>query len=174
MNIILILFFTTSFTWAFLPIAPFNFYCMRPDGNLNVRLAHLTPHTNTPLAIEKPWGKEEIIEHNDKYVVKKIHMNKGHSCSTQYHKYKQETIVVFSGEINVYIGLETSSKIMRKLVPGDFITIRPNIVHKIEALSDCIFLETSTNELWDVIRLQDNYNRTSEVSSARGDSTRFT
>jgi quercetin dioxygenase-like cupin family protein len=86
-------------------------------------------------------------------------MNKDHSCSTQYHKYKRETIVVFSGEINVYI----SGEFMRKLVPGDCITILPYVVHKIEALSDCVFLETSTNELWDVIRLQDNYNRTTEV-----------
>jgi len=163
MNIILILFFTTSFTRAFLPLTPFKFYCMRSFEHLNVRLAHLKSDARTPLSIDKPWGKEEIIEHNDKYVVKKIHMNNGHSCSTQYHKYKQETIVVFSGEMNVYIGLETSSKFARKLVPGDFITILPNIVHKIEALSDCVFLETSTNELWDVVRLQDNYNRTNEV-----------
>jgi hypothetical protein len=27
-------------------------------------------------------------------------------------------------------------------------------------MSDCLYLETSTNELWDVIRLQDDYGRT--------------
>jgi hypothetical protein len=27
-------------------------------------------------------------------------------------------------------------------------------------MTDCLYLETSTNELWDVVRLQDNYGRT--------------
>jgi len=46
-------------------------------------------------------------------------------------------------------------------MPGDTITIKPYIVHRMEAEDeDCLYLETSTNELWDVVRLKDNYNRT--------------
>ena len=46
--------------------------------------------------IEKPWGFEEIIEVNDKYVVKKLHMEQGHRCSLQFHEQKHETVVVLS------------------------------------------------------------------------------
>ena len=33
--------------------------------------------------IEKPWGREEVIEINDKYMMKKLTMWKGHRCSLQ-------------------------------------------------------------------------------------------
>ena len=45
--------------------------------------------------IEKPWGKEEVIEVNDKYMVKKLTMWKNHRCSLQYHNYKKETIAKY-------------------------------------------------------------------------------
>ena len=32
--------------------------------------------------IEKPWGKEEVIEINCSYMVKKLTMHAGHRCST--------------------------------------------------------------------------------------------
>ena len=42
--------------------------------------------------IEKPWGTELLIEHNDRYVLKELKMNKGHKCSIQYHEKKKEMI----------------------------------------------------------------------------------
>ena len=54
--------------------------------------------------INKPWGYEVIIEHNEKYVMKKLKMNKGHKCSIQYHEKKKETVYVLSGKLKVYIG----------------------------------------------------------------------
>ena len=39
--------------------------------------------------IEKPWGREEIIELNDNYMVKKLTMWKDHRCSLQMHNYKK-------------------------------------------------------------------------------------
>ena len=50
--------------------------------------------------IKKPWGAEEIIEHNENYVVKRLTMKKGHRCSLQYHNKKKETIYVISGSLN--------------------------------------------------------------------------
>lgn len=105
--------------------------------------------------IEKPWGYEEWVEVNDKYVVKKLFMRKGHSCSLQYHELKTETITVLEGELSVLLGKEET--IMR---PFETITIRPYTVHRMSAKSgDCLYMESSTNELWDVVRLQDDYNR---------------
>ena len=42
--------------------------------------------------IEKPWGKEEIVEINEKYMVKKLTMWKEHRCSLQFHNQKKENI----------------------------------------------------------------------------------
>ena len=39
--------------------------------------------------IIKPWGKEEILEKNHKYMLKKLTMWKGHRCSLQYHNKKK-------------------------------------------------------------------------------------
>jgi mannose-6-phosphate isomerase-like protein (cupin superfamily) len=54
--------------------------------------------------IEKPWGKEEVIEINDRYMVKKLTMWKDHRCSLQYHNIKCETIYVLSGQLRIYTG----------------------------------------------------------------------
>lgn len=110
--------------------------------------------------IEKPWGYEELLECNDKYVVKKLFMKKGHCCSIQYHKLKKETIVVLSGVLIIYIGTTLDTLDKKEYNIGDSITIEPYTIHRMEASEDCLYLETSTNELWDVIRLQDNYYRT--------------
>jgi quercetin dioxygenase-like cupin family protein len=110
--------------------------------------------------IEKPWGFEELVECNDKYVVKKLFMKKGHACSIQYHELKTETIVVLSGKLNIYIGDTLETLTVKEYVFGDTVTIKPYIIHRMEAVEDSLYIESSTNELWDVIRLQDNYNRT--------------
>ena len=108
---------------------------------------------------EKPWGYEELVECNDKYVVKKLFMKKGHACSIQYHELKTETILVFSGKLHIYTGT-TLEHLEKKLYqPCQTITIQPYTIHRMEAVEDCIYYETSTNELWDVVRLQDNYGR---------------
>jgi len=109
--------------------------------------------------IEKPWGYEELIECNDKYVVKKLFMKTGHSCSTQYHELKTETIIVLSGKLFIYTGESLDSLEKKEYNFGDTITIKPYIIHKMESIEDCLYLETSTNELWDVIRLKDDYGR---------------
>lgn len=109
--------------------------------------------------VEKPWGYEELIEINDKYVVKKLFMKKGHKCSTQYHELKRETIVVLSGILNISIGSSVDTLETKEYTYGDTVTIEPYTIHKMEAVEDCLYLETSTNELWDVVRLQDSYGR---------------
>jgi hypothetical protein len=109
--------------------------------------------------IEKPWGYEELIECNDKYVVKKLFMKGGHKCSLQYHKLKKETIIVLTGTLKITIGENIDSLEDKLYTSGDTVTIAPYIIHRMEAVEDCLYTETSTNELWDVVRLQDSYGR---------------
>jgi len=112
--------------------------------------------------IEKPWGYEELVECNDRYVVKKLFMLKGNACSVQYHELKTETITVLSGLLRIYIGEigEPIDKLQfRDYHISETITIKPYTVHRMEAIEDSLYIECSTNELWDVVRLKDNYNR---------------
>lgn len=105
--------------------------------------------------INKPWGFEEILETNKDYTVKKIFLKEGHQCSYQYHKYKRETIYSLKG--GLIIVLENSEMILR---PGQYFTIEPLIKHRMRAEGgDCLYLECSTSELDDVIRIKDDYGR---------------
>ena len=108
---------------------------------------------------EKPWGYEELVDVNAAYVVKKLFMKAGHSCSTQYHVCKRETILVFSGRLRIYVGPSLDTLEAREYGPGETVTILPYTVHKMEGVEDAVYYETSTNELWDVVRLQDAYGR---------------
>tara|TARA_B100001248_G_C27304684_1_gene418844 strand:- start:371 stop:709 length:339 start_codon:yes stop_codon:yes gene_type:complete len=109
--------------------------------------------------IKKPWGAEEIIEHNENYVVKRLTMKKGHRCSLQYHNKKKETIYVISGSLNIISGNATNNLNAKIYLSGEFLTLNPGQVHRMEAVEDSIYLEASTPELDDVIRLKDDYER---------------
>jgi mannose-6-phosphate isomerase len=109
--------------------------------------------------IEKPWGREEVIEINDKYMVKKLTMFAGHRCSLQFHNIKKETIYVLSGVLKIIQGTsqdELEEKIYRA---GDTITIAPGLIHRMEGVEECVYLEASTPEMDDVVRLADDYQR---------------
>lgn len=109
--------------------------------------------------IEKPWGQEEVIEINDCYMMKKLTMWAGHRCSLQYHNIKRETIYVLSGQLRIYSGPAQEKLDSRVYGPGDAITLPPGVVHRMEAVEDSIYLEASTPEMDDVVRLMDDYKR---------------
>lgn len=119
----------------------------------------ITISDNQPSTVEKPWGREELITYNDKYVVKKLFMKSGECCSLQYHELKRETIYVLSGKLKLYIGTDINNLDEKILISGDTIDIEPRIIHRMQGVEDSTYLECSTNELWDVVRLSDNYNR---------------
>ena len=109
--------------------------------------------------IEKPWGKEEVIEINDKYMMKKLTMWKGHRCSLQLHNLKKETIYVLSGQLKIISGPNQNNLTGKIYTAGDSITIPPGTVHRMEGAEDSVYLEASTPEMDDVVRLVDDYDR---------------
>jgi len=111
------------------------------------------------MKIGKPWGSEEILECNDKYVLKRLFMKNGHKCSLQYHNKKHETIYLIFGELLLHIANSNGEIDIVKMFPGEYKAIPPNIVHRMEGQTDCIYLESSTPELDDVVRIQDDYSR---------------
>lgn len=109
--------------------------------------------------IDKPWGKEEILEINDRYMVKKLTMWKGHRCSLQYHNTKRETIYVLSGQLRIYYGPTREALDAPIFGPAETITLTPGVIHRMEAVEDSVYLEASTPEMDDVVRLVDDYQR---------------
>lgn len=111
-----------------------------------------------PRRVEKPWGYELIWAHADRYVGKILHIAQGHSLSLQYHRQKDETIHLQSGSMRLeYDRGDGRREVL--LRPGDSVRIRPGMVHRMVAITDCDVLEASTPELDDVVRLEDRYGR---------------
>ena len=109
--------------------------------------------------IPKPWGSEELIEINDKYMFKRLTMKKGNRCSLQYHNKKHETIYVISGILSIETGNSQHSLVSKIYKSNDSLALSPGVIHRMEAIEDCIYLEASTPEIDDVVRLSDDYDR---------------
>jgi len=110
--------------------------------------------------VEKPWGYELIFAHTERYAGKILHVDAGHALSLQYHERKDETLYLASGEVDLLVeeNGELRSLAMR---PGDSYHIRPGVRHRMTAgPSGCEFVEVSSPELDDVVRLEDRYGRT--------------
>jgi mannose-6-phosphate isomerase-like protein (cupin superfamily) len=111
--------------------------------------------------IEKPWGKEEWLVLNDKYCLKRLYVNEGHKLSLQYHKVKKETMILEEGTCDL---IKNGERILMKY--GTPYTINPEDVHRLVAYKDTTILEVSTPEVDDVVRLEDDYERTTPQMSA--------
>ena len=108
--------------------------------------------------VPKPWGHETIWAHSERYVGKILHINAGHELSVQFHRVKDETVYLLSGEI-VYRVRNGELLEDMQLKMGEAFRITPGTVHQMVALTDCDVLEVSTPELDDVVRLSDKYGR---------------
>ena len=135
----------------------------------------------TPKIVSKPWGQEEWISDGLRmpYALKKILFTAGHRSSLQVHQQKKETNYVLSGEgililgnrsfpTNDYLGGRLTAETLEwyledvtshDLKPGMSFDINPGTIHRVIAISDLVFIEASTPELDDVIRLQDDSRR---------------
>lgn len=109
--------------------------------------------------VPKPWGHELIWAHTERYVGKILHIKAGEALSLQYHRMKDETIMVLSGRMQLVYYAEGESPRSRELGPRDPFHVTPGLRHRMIALEDTDVLEVSTPELDDVVRLEDRYGR---------------
>ena len=112
--------------------------------------------------VPKPWGHETIWARSGSYVGKILHINAGHELSVQFHRKKDETIHLLSGEIVYRVQRDPSNQDLLedvRLQIGESFRITPGTVHQMVAVTDCDVLEVSTPELDDVVRLSDKYGR---------------
>jgi mannose-6-phosphate isomerase-like protein (cupin superfamily) len=132
--------------------------------------------------VTKPWGWEKWLAHGKPefpYAFKMIHIKAPHKTSLQFHQHKQESNFLLSGSALLHysdttIDLARYAKggyskddldaIVRGLKihrfkAGEIVHVLPGHIHRIEALEDITLMETSTTELDDVVRLQDDAKR---------------
>ena len=112
---------------------------------------------------DKPWGYELIFAAVEgKYVGKVIHVEAGHSLSLQYHREKEETISMLAGDALVLHGPAADQLTEQRFGPGDTIHLPPGVLHRVTAITDVTFVESSTADPgWrkDVVRIEDAYGR---------------
>ena len=122
--------------------------------------------------VEKPWGAEDWLVEGENYVVKHLYINQKEQISLQYHKEKEETMIVLEGMGMLLIGntgeAETEAKgnkfdalcASTTITVGDIFTIPPKTLHQIKAFTGLKILEISTPQTKDLIRVgEDKYGR---------------
>jgi mannose-6-phosphate isomerase len=60
--------------------------------------------------VPKPWGHETIWAKTDRYVGKVLHIKAGHALSVQYHKQKDETVFLLSGQLKYWVQTEVKGQ----------------------------------------------------------------
>lgn len=95
--------------------------------------------------VPKGWGHEVIFENNDLYCGKLLVFKQGCKFSMHYHLIKDETWYVDKGEfIYRWIDTEIGEVQERKLNVGDTVRQLPGQPHQLEALTDGVIFEVST------------------------------
>ena len=108
-----------------------------------------------PKIVVKPWGHELWWAQAKKYVGKLLVIEKGKRLSLQYHRVKHETIYTLRGRWRLRLG----KKVLIQ-GPGSVAVIPPRTTHRFEApYGRVTLIEVSTPEVWDVVRLHDDYKR---------------
>jgi mannose-6-phosphate isomerase-like protein (cupin superfamily) len=110
--------------------------------------------------VDKPWGRELIWAHTDRYVGKIITIEPGKRLSLQYHEQKDESLIVLRGTLRLHLEGEDGEIHVYDLEPGQNSRIPVGRRHRFEALDEMVeLIEVSTPEIDDVVRLSDDYGR---------------
>ena len=114
---------------------------------------------HAPQRVEKPWGYELIWAHAERYVGKILHITAGHALSLQYHRQKDETLLVVKGAMDLQLEDDRGELQTHRLTPGMSRRIIPGRKHRMIGVEECEFFEVSSPEIDDVVRLEDKYGR---------------
>lgn len=132
--------------------------------------------------VNKPWGYELWLQPGSDvypFALKQLKLETGSRTSLQVHQHKSESILIIDGygqllyypqffDCNKYLNngysAEDIMQIKNQLVtkdigPGAVFHTPPGTIHRMISYKDLIYIEASTTELDDVIRLEDSSNR---------------
>ena len=139
-------------------------------------------HINNCTTVTKPWGQEIWLQEGNPvypYALKQLTLKAGNQTSLQVHQVKSETILILSGKgiLEYWDGAFDCDAFLKGLCPDVYITqlmenltrieitadsvfsTPPNTIHRMIAEEDLVYVEASTTQLDDVIRLADSNNR---------------
>jgi quercetin dioxygenase-like cupin family protein len=103
--------------------------------------------------VEKGWGHELIWATNEKYCGKMMHFNTGAKFSMHFHREKEETWYVQSGQFVVrWIDTKTAEQHEQILVEGAVWHNPPCMPHQLVCLQEGTVVEVSTPD-----SVEDNY-----------------
>ncbi|RZM76173.1 mannose-1-phosphate guanylyltransferase/mannose-6-phosphate isomerase [Pseudoalteromonas rubra] len=118
-------------------------------------LSEVTEHRE----VYRPWGKYDIVDRGERFLVKRITVRPGHSLSRQLHYHRAEHWVVVSGTAQVEIGDE------RRLLSEDqSVFIPATVVHRLSnpGKVDLQLIEVQSGSYLgedDIVRFEDDYTR---------------
>lgn len=102
---------------------------------------------NKPRDVDKGWGSEEIWVSNEMYCGKMLHFNEGAKFSMHFHKDKDETWYVLSGDFQVnYIDTQNAKIKHSRLGPGDVWRNEPLLPHQLVCFKKGTIVEVSTHD----------------------------
>ncbi len=96
--------------------------------------------------VSKGWGWEDWIWNNDEYCGKLLFVKQGRQCSWHYHKLKDETFYLQSGELDIITDWtdEMPAEFYETLRPGESFHIPRMLRHRFRARQDSYLFEFST------------------------------
>ena len=139
-------------------------------------------HINNCAKVTKPWGHEIWLQDGTSvhpYALKQLTLTAGKQTSLQVHQFKSETVLILSGkgileywdgvfDCDTFLkGLFTDEYINQlkqnltrvEIAAGSVFNTPPNVIHRMIADEDLVYVEASTTQLDDVIRLEDSNKR---------------
>jgi mannose-6-phosphate isomerase-like protein (cupin superfamily) len=117
------------------------------------------PHRLEDTRVAKPWGQELRFAITERYLGKVIRVRAGERLSLQFHRQKDETLLMTQGQMDLQLEGDDGSMHTIRMEPGMSIRILPGRKHRMVAVEDCEFFEVSSPEIDDVVRLEDKYGR---------------
>lgn len=97
-----------------------------------------------PQTLEREWGTEQFVCETKDYLVKILRMKAGTKGGFQKHILKDESFFLMEGEAWVEYDRGDGEKVGVYMYPGETYHIPPQAPHRVEAITDCIFIEGST------------------------------
>ena len=106
----------------------------------------------------RQWSEEILVSLvPEKFMMKKLYINKGSKGNLQYHRKKDEVHIMIHGKMKITFDDGTGNLEDRILEAGDVAHYPPGAIHQEEALEDCFIIEASTNHFNDRVRCEELY-----------------
>lgn len=123
------------------------------------------PESDIHLKVYRPWGSYETLLLSERFQVKGIEVNPGEENSLQLHYHRAEHWIVVSGTAEVAIDDKVSL-----LTENESVYVPLGRKHRIKNPGSIplVFIEVQSGTYLgedDIVRLQDNYDRTKEVKA---------